>query len=55
MAASAAAWLAALPPATGWLLALGLGHVAGLGVVWRAALTGVPLVVLARPDAGGHR
>ncbi len=51
LVASAEAWLAALPPATGWLLALGLGHVAGLGVVWRAALTGVPLVILARPDA----
>jgi o-succinylbenzoate---CoA ligase len=51
LVASAEAWLAALPPATGWLLALGLGHVAGLGAVWRAALTGVPLVVLPRPDA----
>lgn len=50
LVASAEAWLAALPPATGWLLALGLGHVAGLGVVWRAALGRVPLVVLARPD-----
>lgn len=48
--ASADAWLAALPPATGWLLSLGLGHVAGLGVVWRAALSGVPLVVLPRSD-----
>ena len=36
MAASAASWLAALPPATGWVLALGLAHVAGLGIVWRA-------------------
>ena len=36
LAASADAWLAALPPARGWLLALGLGHVAGLGVLWRA-------------------
>ena len=53
LAASAEAWLAALPVATGWLLALGLGHVAGLGVVWRAALGGVPLVVLPRPDAAG--
>ena len=35
--ASAAAWLAALPPASGWLLALGLAHVAGIGVLWRAA------------------
>ena len=50
LSASAEAWLAALPPATGWLVALGLGHVAGLGVVWRSALTGVPLVILARPD-----
>lgn len=49
--ASADAWLAALPPATGWLLAVGLNHVAGLGVVWRAARSGVPLVVLRRPDA----
>lgn len=46
--ASGEAWLTALPPATGWLLALGLQHVAGLGVVWRAALSGVPLVVLPR-------
>ena len=50
LAASAESWLAALPPATGWLLALGLGHVAGLGVVWRAALAGVPLVVMPRAD-----
>ncbi len=50
LAASAESWLAALPPATGWLLALGLGHVAGIGVVWRAALAGVPLVILDRPD-----
>ena len=49
--ASADAWLAALPPATGWLLAVGLNHVAGLGVVWRAGRAGVPLVVLRRPDA----
>jgi len=48
--ASAEAWLAVLPPATGWLLALGLGHVGGLGVTWRAALSGVPLVVLARSN-----
>lgn len=48
--ASAEAWLAVLPPATGWLLTLGFGHVAGLGVAWRAALSGIPLVVLARPD-----
>ncbi|MBA3235226.1 MAG: alpha/beta fold hydrolase [Chloroflexi bacterium] len=51
LVASAEAWLAALPEPTGWLLALGLGHVAGQGVVWRAALSGVPLVIVARPDA----
>jgi o-succinylbenzoate---CoA ligase len=45
MLASAAAWLGALPPASGWLLATGLAHVAGLGVVWRATVAGVPLVV----------
>ena len=50
LVASAESWLAALPAATGWLLAVGLGHVAGIGVVWRAALSGVPLVVLDRPD-----
>jgi len=50
LAASAESWLAALPPATGWLVAVGLGHVAGIGVVWRSALSGVPLVVLDRPD-----
>ena len=48
LVASAKAWLSVLPPATGWLLAVGLAHVAGLGVVWRAALSCVPLVVL--PD-----
>ncbi len=42
---SAEAWMAVLPLATGWVLALGLGHVAGLGVTWRAALDGVPLVI----------
>ena len=31
MAASADAWLAVLPPATGWALPLALAHVAGLG------------------------
>jgi O-succinylbenzoic acid--CoA ligase len=43
MAASAAAWSAALPTATGWVLCLGLAHVAGLGVAWRAIGAGVPL------------
>jgi O-succinylbenzoic acid--CoA ligase len=36
MAASADAWIDALPPATGWAMPLGLGHVAGLGILWRA-------------------
>jgi O-succinylbenzoic acid--CoA ligase len=48
MAASAGSWSAALPPATGWLLCLGLAHVAGLGVAWRAIGAGVPLRVV--PD-----
>jgi O-succinylbenzoic acid--CoA ligase len=48
LAASAAAWSAALPPATGWLLCLGLAHVAGLGVAWRALGAGVPLRIV--PD-----
>jgi O-succinylbenzoic acid--CoA ligase len=50
LVASAGAWLAALPPATSWLLAVGLAHVAGLGVIWRAALSGTSLVVLDRPS-----
>jgi o-succinylbenzoate---CoA ligase len=66
LAASAAAWSAALPPATGWLLCLGLAHVAGLGVAWRALGAGVPLHVasgfeapavlaaLRAPDAPSH-
>ena len=49
LAASASSWSSALPIPNGWLLTLGLGHVAGLGVVWRAALAGVPLVILDRP------
>jgi O-succinylbenzoic acid--CoA ligase len=53
LVASSEAWLAALPRATGWLLALGLEHVAGLGIAWRAALSAVPLVVLPRPDPAG--
>ena len=66
LAASAQAWSASLPPATGWLLCLGLAHVAGIGVTWRAAGAGVPLHVvapfdpsavlaaLAAPDAPSH-
>jgi O-succinylbenzoic acid--CoA ligase len=50
MVASAESWLAVLPPATGWLLAVGLSHVAGLGIVWRAGLAGVPLAIVERPD-----
>ena len=46
MAASAGAWSDALPRASGWLLCLGLAHVAGLGVVWRAIGAGVPLDVV---------
>jgi len=51
MAASAAAWNAFLPPATGWLASLSLGHVGGLGIVWRAALAGVPILI---PATGDH-
>ena len=50
MAASAESWLGALPPATGWLLALGLGHVAGLGILWRAIARGVPVRITGRGD-----
>ncbi len=52
---SASAWSAFLPPAGGWLLCLGLGHVAGLGIVSRAASGGVPLVVLPEFDPGEVR
>ncbi|MHB8891736.1 MAG: alpha/beta fold hydrolase [Candidatus Limnocylindrales bacterium] len=51
MAASADAWLAALPPATGWALPLGLGHVAGLGILWRAIRGRVPVRIVGRGDA----
>ena len=51
MAASAGAWSAALPRAAGWLLCLGLAHVAGLGVAWRAIAAGVPLRVVPAFDA----
>ena len=43
--ASADAWTAVLPPATGWLLSLGLAHVSGIGVVVRAQRAGVPIVI----------
>jgi O-succinylbenzoic acid--CoA ligase len=52
LAASADAWTAFLPPASGWLLCLGLAHVAGLGVVWRAAMGGVPVDVVPEFEAG---
>ena len=50
LGASAAAWRAVLPPATGWVLALGLAHVAGLGVLWRAVADGVPIRIVAGND-----
>ncbi|MES2211244.1 MAG: alpha/beta fold hydrolase [Chloroflexota bacterium] len=50
LAASADAWRAALPPSTGWVLAVGLGHVAGLGVVWRAIAARVPVRIVPRND-----
>ncbi len=53
VAASAAAWNDALPPATGWLLSLGLTHVAGLGIVARATAAGVPIVISPRNDPVG--
>ncbi len=52
--ASAAAWLAALPPASGWLLALGLAHVAGIGVLWRAASGRVPMRIVPPDDAAAQ-
>ena len=53
MAASADSWLAALPAASCWQLALGLDHVAGLGVVWRAIAGRVPLRIGGRRDPAG--
>ena len=50
MAASANAWLAALPPAEGWALPLGLAHVAGLGILWRAVAQRVPVWPVAPED-----
>lgn len=66
MAASADAWLAALPEGRGWALPLGIAHVAGLGILWRAirrrvpvwlvspADTGLLLAVLRAPDGPSH-
>jgi O-succinylbenzoic acid--CoA ligase len=45
IAASAEAWNWFLPPSTGWLSSLSIAHVGGLGIVWRAALAGVPVVI----------
>ncbi len=50
MASSAESWLGALPQATGWLLALGLVHVAGLGILWRAIARRVPIRIVGRAD-----
>lgn len=51
LAASARAWNEALPDASGWLLSLGLAHVAGIGIASRAAAAGVPVVVASDVDA----
>lgn len=50
MAASADAWLAVLPSASGWAMPLGIGHIAGLGIVWRAIRQGVPVHLLPPAD-----
>lgn len=50
LAASADAWRAMLPPATGWVLPLGVAHVAGLGIAWRAIAARVPVTVVAPGD-----
>lgn len=50
LSSSAAAWRAVLPPATGWLAALSFAHVAGLGIVWRAAAEGAPVRVARDAD-----
>lgn len=52
LGASAGAWRAVLPPASGWVLALGLAHVAGLGVVWRSIADGVPMRIVQPNDTG---
>jgi o-succinylbenzoate---CoA ligase len=50
LVASAAAWNEFLPPATGWLASLSFAHVGGLGIVYRAALAGAPVVMAAAED-----
>jgi o-succinylbenzoate---CoA ligase len=50
LAASADAWIAALPPSTGWVMPLGLAHVAGLGILWRAIRARVPVRFVAAAD-----
>jgi O-succinylbenzoic acid--CoA ligase len=50
LAASADAWLAALPPATGWLAPLEVSHVAGLGIAWRAVAGRVPVRIVPAND-----
>jgi O-succinylbenzoic acid--CoA ligase len=50
LAASAEAWNQFLPPATGWLASLSIAHVGGIGIVWRAALSGVPVVIPSGSD-----
>lgn len=50
LAASAAAWTEALPAATGWLLCLGLAHVAGLGVAWRSLGAGLAVTIAPADD-----
>lgn len=50
LAASADAWLAALPTATAWAMPLGIGHVAGIGILWRAVRQRVPVSLLPPAD-----
>lgn len=45
LGASVEAWQRTLPEATGWLLSLGLAHVAGIGIVARAAAAGLALAI----------
>lgn len=52
LAASADAWLAVLPPATAWAMPLGIGHVAGLGILWRAIRQRVPVSLVPPADPG---